>query len=98
MIKISLVFYEFPASLSELKLWELKNKIYKKQIDEKRIEYTLIDKDEKLFCFDINDFKLKEIEEIFVHSSYIYNKTLIFGKVNYIQLEKIQQILLKLEL
>lgn len=98
MIKITLVFYQYPEAISEILDWELKQqKIFKKDLGKGRINYTLVDKDEILFCFDIKNFKIEEIETLIDCSSYLYNKTLIFGKINHFQLEKIQQLLLKFE-
>lgn len=100
MFKITLVFYQNPEALPELKHWEKENngKFYKEESVGGRIKYEIIEKSEKIFCFDINNFSIEhDIDSNLLHSSYKYNKTLIFGKVNHFQLEKIQQILLKYE-
>lgn len=108
MIKITLVFYQFPEANHELENWEKsqEGKIHKEVIDNKgRIVYTMINKDEKLYCFDINNFFINEIHNVFFESrtgsriiSYIYNKTLIFGKVGYVALKKIEKLLFKYEI
>lgn len=99
MIKITLVFYQFPEAMHELEAWEKTQKVHKKIVDEQgRIIYTLIDKNEFLYCFDINNYLLKEILHIFQYSTRVYNKTLIFGKVTYMDLVKLQQVLVNFEL
>lgn len=114
MIKITLVFYQFPEASKELENWEKEQKdsegqsfLIKKVVDESKgkIIYTLADREEKLFCFDINNFTLEEVESAFMredmhlkHDSYIYNKTLIFGKVSYLNLIKVQKAIERYEL
>jgi hypothetical protein len=104
MIKITLVFYQHPEADHELQQWETTQKVHKKDHGKGRIVYTMLGKDEMLHCFDINNFKIEEVLAVFKYSdtgieitSYIYNKTLIFGKITYMNLVKIQQILLKLD-
>lgn len=101
MINITLVFYQYPEANHELTNWETAQKVHKKDHGKGRIVYTMLGKDEMLHCFDINNFKIEEVLSVFKYSdtgtkitSYIYNKTLIFGKINYMNLVKIQQILL----
>ena len=106
MTKITLVFYQYPEAEHELLNWEkTQDQLHKEIKSNGKIIYTLIDKDEKLYCFDINNFSLEEVYNIFCYSdtgskisSYTYNKVLIFGKINYINLVKIQQLLIKFEI
>ena len=112
MSKLTLVFYQFPAALHELNAWEIIVKPFKEVVDQKgRLIYTVYDKEnnskvyEKLYCFNINDFTLDEIETLFIRkdfpqtkNQYIYNKTLIFGKVTLLNLIKVQEAIKKLEL
>ena len=111
MTIITLVFYQFPVALHELEAWEKTQKLQKNVIDDQgRIVYSVYDKKnahefyEKLYCFDINNFTLEEIDNVFItqnnirenkHS--IYKKTLVFGKVTLSNSIKLQQVLKKLE-
>src|ERR1035437_9626961 len=98
MIQVTLVFYQFSDALHELEQWEKQQNVFKDQVDDRRIVYTLINKDEKLFCFDINSFTFAEVNDIINSKTYTYKKTLVFGKVNLLNLIKLQQILMKIEL
>lgn len=84
-MKLTLVFYEYPAALADIELWMSsmisKIKEYKKINGNERYVVLVKDgEDEILYCFNINDFQRRQVDELLKTNTYY--KTLIFGKVN----------------
>jgi hypothetical protein len=104
MKKVTLVFYEFPAALAEINFWEsfMNDKIEKKVYgdisivhDNKVIRFTYYMKNgEILECFSNSYFSFEEVlVTMRSHLPCFYNKTLLFGKFDLRQLNKISKVM-----
>lgn len=96
MKKVTLVFYEYPAAKHHIDEWEeqqqqkIKDKVVNE--DDNTVFYYL--EDEILYCHPINDFSIELIGKLISHKNdKKYHKTLIFGRVEMNQLEKIQRLI-----
>ena len=80
-MKLTVVFYENPAALAEIDFWE-KSKgkdILEKQINGDDIAFVL--ENEVVFCTPIGKPNVLTIYKYLDSEAFVYNKTLIFGRV-----------------
>jgi hypothetical protein len=96
--RLTITFYENPAALAEIEFWEqsMANEIRRKTNLGHDILYYL-NKKEAVYCTPIDKPSLKTINELLESKDYVYNKTLIFGKVNSEQLDTIRNFCLTQE-
>lgn len=80
-MKLTVVFFENPKAMHEIENWEKTKtgEIIAKDIDGDNTVFIMAE--ETVFCTPVDKPDLKTIYQMLNSDTFIYNKTLIFGKV-----------------
>jgi len=97
---VTIVFFEFPAALTEINFWEqsMLEKIKTKIVKAPDTFIYKMHSGEELQCFNNDYFSFDTIcSQFLIEKHTFYNKTLLFGKFNVQQLEKIMRVILSVD-